>query len=64
MEEKTIVRQNLMTVKGYTPYCGNDACLFRAPRTTFDGSQFICGCGWVSQLPKEFIIRYKTKWSL
>lgn len=69
MTEKTIVRENLMTEKNYTPYCGNDKSSFqfggcRNPRTLFNGVQFQCpSCGWRSQFPDEFIDRYKKKWN-
>lgn len=60
-----IVRDNLMTEKGYTPYCGADKCIGRYPRTVFNGSQFVCpSCGWVSSLPESFISTYKHKWRL
>lgn len=32
MKEITIVRENLMTREGYSPYCGNNNCVFRGPR--------------------------------
>lgn len=60
--EKSIVRENLMTRKGYTPYCGNIHCSCGMPRTIFDGEQFYCKCGWRSSFPKEFIDRYKKRW--
>ena len=60
----SIVRNNLMTRKGYSPYCGNPKCSIM-PRTTFNGNQFTCSCcGWVSEFDEEFIKTYKTKWSL
>ena len=31
--ENSIVRNNLMNEKGYTPYCGDDNCRKRMPRT-------------------------------
>lgn len=72
MTEITIVRENLMTVLNYTPYCGailptkgsyeQKTC--STPRTIFNGDQFYCpSCGWVSKFPKEFIDRYKLKWN-
>lgn len=68
MTELTIVRENLMTIPGYTGYCGND--LSRSvkggcdnPRTKFNGEQFVCPrCGWVSGFPEDFIARYKQRW--
>ena len=60
----SIVRQNLMTKKGYTPYCGNNECK-NMPRTRFNGEQFRCPCcGWTSQFPQEFIKQYKQKWNI
>jgi hypothetical protein len=55
----SIVRDNLETRKGYTPYCGSDCCRKGWPRTSFDGSQFCCKCGWRSQIDKETIEKYK-----
>ncbi len=68
-DDGDIVRKNLMSIEGYTPYCGNPLPLMfgggcRSPRTEFNGSQFFCGyCGWESQFEKEFIDRYKQKWN-
>lgn len=63
-KEKTIVRKNLMTQKGYTPYCGNMNCTVM-PRTFFNSKQFKCTrCTWVSQFPEDFITSYKEKWGL
>jgi len=60
----TIVRENLMTEKNYTPYCGSETCRLM-PRTNFNGRQFVCpNCGWVSEFPLEFITEYKNKWNL
>lgn len=59
----TIVRHNLMTKEGYTPYCGSDHCTLRWPRTTFNGNQFTCSCGWTSQFDSIFIQEYKLKWN-
>ena len=59
----SIVRDNLMTRKGYSPYCGNQKC-YTAPRTKFNGSQFECPrCGWKSSFEEVFIKDYKAKWS-
>ncbi len=60
----SVVRHNLMNREGYTPYCGNDVCHFRWPRTTFKDNQFHCRCGWVSQFENQFIAAYKQKWNL
>lgn len=59
----SIVRRNLLTEKGYSPYCGADNCHLRWPRTQFNGEQFECKCGWQSGFDKEFINEYKNKWS-
>jgi hypothetical protein len=70
MTEITIVRENLMNEKGYSPYCGNDLSRNTKggcdnPRTKFNGEQFVCPkCGWLSKFPQEFIKRYKEKWGL
>ena len=66
--EETTVRQNLITQKDYTPYCGNDISRTEKggcnnPRTVFNGTQFKCNkCCWISSFPYEFINRYKIKW--
>lgn len=55
----TIVRHNLLTQRGYTPYCGADCCV--GPRTQFDGYQFACGrCGWRSSFDSQFIAQYRA----
>lgn len=53
----SIVRENLLTERGYSPYCGNDDCNHRWPRTQFDGKQFHCRCGWQSNFEPEFITK-------
>ena len=62
----SIIRENLMTRPGYSPYCGADRywgyCTYHMPRTRFDGEQFVCKCGWRSQFPADFIAEYKAKW--
>lgn len=59
-----VVRENLLTIQDYTPYCGSTVCK-RNPRTTFDGTQFKCpDCGWKSNFPKLFIVMYKSKWNI
>lgn len=58
---ESIVRKNLMSRPGYTPYCGALDCRFRMPRTKFDGDQFSCMCGWRSGFEAEFIEAYKEK---
>lgn len=66
MFESSVVRENLMTREGYSPYCGNWNCKVHSPRTTFHVSigQFGCPCGWWSLFPVDFINRYKKKWGL
>lgn len=58
----SLVRINLMTREGYSPYCGGERCPLQMPRTTWDGEQFKCRCGWRSQFPADFIAEYKAKW--
>ncbi len=58
----SIVRENLMNEAGYTPYCGNETCKARWPRTKFNGKQFQCCCGWTSRFEIKFIEEYKAKW--
>lgn len=58
----SIVRDNLLNRAGYTPYCGAaPVCRHRMPRTTFDGEQFVCRCGWRSGFDAEFIEQYKQR---
>lgn len=55
----SIVRDNMMSSKYYTPYCGrcNTMC-----RTIFNGKQMECKiCGWQSTFEDEFIKAYKEK---
>lgn len=59
MKILSTVRKNLLTRPNYTPYCGSDLCHHRMPRTRFNGEQFECRCGWVSQYDEEFIEEYK-----
>lgn len=56
----SIIRENLLTRYGYTPYCGSPRCFLMMPRTRFNGEQFACRCGWVSGFDKDFIEKYKT----
>lgn len=60
----SIVRENLMTRPGYSPYCGNAECRYHWPRSTWDGEQFKCLCGWRSEFPADFIAEYKAKWGI
>jgi hypothetical protein len=56
----SIVRENLLSVPGYTPYCGSNDCTRGLVRTKFDGSQFKCSCGWRSSFEPEFIEKYRA----
>jgi hypothetical protein len=58
----SIVRDNLMTRRGYKPYCSGDYCRFYCPRTSFNGKQFVCRCGWQTSFEPEFIAAYRSKW--
>lgn len=62
--QPSIVRNNLLNIEGYTPYCGSIGhCPY--PRTHFNGFQFVCKhCGWVSQFEEEFIQEYKSIWGI
>ena len=58
MKNSSIVRQNLMSEKRYTPYCGHPTCEV-TPRTIFNGAQFECPhCGWQSSFELTFIKKY------
>ncbi len=66
----SIVRDNLMNVEGYAPYCGSNVprppvgngC--DNPRSVFNGTQFICPkCGYTTTFPRDFISEYKKKWN-
>ena len=58
----SVVRNNLMQEKYYTPYCGSDWCSYGKPRTKWMGRQFMCSCGWMSSFDQEFIKEYREKW--
>jgi len=66
------VRENLLTQRNYTPYCGSHNCMPRRyvvddrwPRTFFNGAQFECPkCSWSSSFPENFITAYKAVWNL
>ncbi|WP_329894413.1 hypothetical protein [Stenotrophomonas sp. SMYL20] len=61
----TTVRKNLLEREGYTPYCGEALmCTAGLPRTTWDGAQFRCRCGWRSEFPADFIAAYKARWGI
>lgn len=70
MTELTIIRENLMNEKNYSPYCGNNIHRHKIggcfnPRTYFNGKQFVCpNCNWTSNFPDDFIERYKMKWKI
>lgn len=55
----SIVRDNLLNRKNYTPYCGRENCRDRWPRLVFNGEQFECSCGYCTNFEKEFIEKYK-----
>lgn len=62
--DMNLIRTNLMTREGYSPYCGKEDCFIGMPRTEFKDGQFRCRCGWVSQFDTKFIAEYKQKWRL
>lgn len=66
MTETSIVRENLMTRKGYSPYCAKRKCASGWPRTIYNKTkmQFTCSCGWVTKFETDFIQRYKAKWNI
>ena len=58
----SVVRNNLMSEKYYTPYCGSSECSYGKPRTKWMNGQFMCSCGWMSSFDQEFIKEYREKW--
>ena len=58
----SLVRRNILDQKNYTPYCGAEHCFLTWPRSTFDGEQFTCRCGWRSSFESDFISEYKKTW--
>lgn len=67
-EDRTIVRHNMLTDITYTPYCGSvipghpNYKICHSPRTVWDKelNQMRCpNCGWASEFPADFIVRYK-----
>jgi len=68
---RNIVRTNLMNEPNYSGYCGNSwdeqkkkGCDMPRTKWIAELNQFRCPkCGWVSQYPKDFIERYKKRWS-
>lgn len=59
----SLIRNNLMKEKFYTPYCGSDNCSYGIPRTKWFGGQFMCSCGWKSDFDATFIQEYRKKWN-
>ncbi|MCB1534892.1 MAG: hypothetical protein KDJ44_09240 [Rhodoblastus sp.] len=59
----SIVRENLMTRPGYTPYCGALNCTHWWPRTQWAGGQFACRCGWRSSFDADFVAAYVVRWA-
>lgn len=59
----SLIRDNLMTRPGYSPYCGSEHCSHGMPRTHYIDKQFQCGCGWRSGFDIEFIRQYEAKWA-
>lgn len=54
----SIVRDNMLTRLGYTPYCGRCNTM---RKTHFNGEQMECRiCGWESGFEPEFIKQYKS----
>jgi hypothetical protein len=51
----SIVRENILTRPGYSPYCGAARCPRGWPRTEFKRDQFECVCGWRSQFEDGFV---------
>ncbi|MEP3669943.1 MAG: hypothetical protein ABJN42_24805 [Roseibium sp.] len=54
----SIVRNNLMKRPGYMPYCGEAHLV----RLSFDGTQFVCTCGYRTEFTEDFIAGYKSRW--
>ncbi len=59
----SLIRENLMTRPGYSPYCGDPKCPAGMPRTTFLRKQFQCACGWRSGFDAKFIAEYEARWA-
>lgn len=60
----SVVRDNMIKDKIYTPYCGSmNGC--NNPRTFFNGEQMECPhCNWESKFEPEFIEQYKSTHNL
>lgn len=60
----SVIRDNLLSQPGYSPYCGNWDC--DMPRTFWNGTQFECpACQWKSAFDDAFIqkyLEYKATW--
>lgn len=54
----SIVRNNLLNLPNYSPYCGGEKCHCGMPRTIFNEEQFECACGWQSGFDDKFIAKY------
>ena len=59
----SVVRNNLMREKHYTPYCGAESCTYGGPRSRWVQGQFMCPCGWTSDFDADFIKEYRKKWN-
>ena len=58
----SVIKENLMSRKGYTPYCGDLLCRLM-PRTVIIDGQFYCpACAWESDFDEKFIEEYLAKW--
>lgn len=57
------IRQNLMLIPNYTPYCGfGEKCDMPRTRPTKD-FQFECPCcDFVTKYPEDFITAYRIRW--
>ena len=68
------VRNNLMKQEGYAPYCmgvvrddsekgfHETSCATAMNRMVWNGQQFDCGCGSVTEFEDDFIQAYKDRW--
>lgn len=52
------VRNNLMKRPGYAPYWGVTRCF---NRTSWDGEQFRCSCGYRTEFPEAFLALYRAR---
>lgn len=65
----SVVRNNLMNRPGYAPYCmgvrpgmPDSSCATALVRMRWDGQQFACACGSLTDFPEEFITLYRERW--